>query len=240
MILYISLYRTSMLWHLGQRTGVRPSGSFGIVNRDYTPLPYEVHLLTLLWRFELPDQVTTAGGNARSSAPFSRASASAPASRGRRRRRDRSTGALPARQVGPEVQRGVRGSLRDRRSGTLEDTCMEHALEGFERPVIWQGILSFGRDDQGNLIRDQASRLVSLTIRKHSVELKAVHAPGHQAHEVLTEPSRRRPRCRTRASHSYHHQARSVRALHPLTPAEAQRSCAIPIGSPRCSAVQSK
>lgn len=56
----------------------------------------------------------------------------------------------------------------------LEDSCMEHALEGFEQPVIWQGLLSYQRDEEGNLVRDQDGRLKPLSTRKHSVELKKV------------------------------------------------------------------
>jgi hypothetical protein len=60
----------------------------------------------------------------------------------------------------------------------LEDCCMEHAIEGFEQPVIWQGLMSYERDESGAYRRDAAGRLIPLTIRKHSVELKKFMLKG--------------------------------------------------------------
>ena len=68
----------------------------------------------------------------------------------------------------------------------LEDACMEHALEGFEQPVIWQGLVSYAQDEHGSLLIDEQGRLIPLTVRKHSVELKKFMLQGARPEKYRT------------------------------------------------------
>jgi hypothetical protein len=52
----------------------------------------------------------------------------------------------------------------------LEDAVTERAQEGVEEPVIYQGVVTYHRDGNGDLVRDEEGRPIPLTIRKYSVE----------------------------------------------------------------------